>query len=86
MMRKSQICKKASDRVSGKRSSKWHDSDALSVLGVMEGQQSEQDSGPQRQKERAGGEGGRALIMQAHTSRERSLSFPPQIRLSLERK
>ena len=62
MMRKIQTYKKASDRVPRKRSSKWHDSDVLSVLGVLEGQQSERGSGLQRQKERAGGELGRAQI------------------------
>lgn len=42
-MRKMQACKKPVT-VPGKRSSKWHDSDALSVLGVAERQQSEQGS------------------------------------------
>lgn len=78
-MRKSQTCKKASVRVSGKRSSKWHDSDALSVLGVTEGHQSEQGSGLQQQKESAGGEAGRAQIMQALKSHGRGLNFTPKI-------
>lgn len=41
MRRKSQQCKKASDRVPGERSRQWQDPDALSVLGAAEGQQSE---------------------------------------------